>query len=83
MCYICGVTKRITKGVSEVVNEQLRAAIAEKFPSESAFGRAMGWPRQMVSKTIHGQRSPKLSDVNLMSVVLGRSVGEIISFFNQ
>ena len=66
-----------------MVNEQLRSAIAEKFPSESAFGRAMGWPRQTVFKTIHGLRSPKLSEVNAMSVVLDRSVGEIISFFGQ
>ena len=64
-----------------MVNERLRDAIAEKFPSESAFGREMGWPRQMVFKTIHGMRSPKLSDVNRMSVVLGRSVEEIVSFF--
>lgn len=66
-----------------MVNEQLRSAIAEKFPSESAFGRAMGWSRQMVFKTIHGQRSPKISDVNAMSVVLDRPVGEVISFFDQ
>lgn len=66
-----------------MANAKLREAIAEKFKSESACARAMNWPRQKLNKTIHSLRSPKISDLNDLSRVLGKTVGEVISFFEQ
>ena len=62
---------------------ELRDAIRSKYKTDTEFAAHLGWPKQKLSKTILGQRSPKISDVNQMSRALGISVERVISFFEQ
>lgn len=64
-------------------NTALRMAIGQRYNKESDLARDLGWTRQKLSKTILGQRNPKISDINALSKALGLPVGEIISFFVQ
>ena len=84
-CYILGVTKRFTVvvGGKTMINARLREEIKRKYTSESKMAAVMGWSRQKLSKTILGERNPKIADINVMSKALGISVGEVISFFTQ
>lgn len=65
-----------------MVNEKLRNEIKKRYKTESEFAESMGWTRQKLSKTIRGERSPKIADVNALSRAMGISVGEVISFFS-
>ncbi len=66
-----------------MANELLRQKIRENYKSESDFARKIGWSRQKLSKTILGNRSPKISDINALSRALNTPVAEIVSFFAQ
>ena len=56
-------------------------AINEKFESEAACARALGWARQRLNKITTGQMKPDVDDVNALSAVLEISVGDVCSFF--
>ena len=62
-------------------NERLCAQIREKFKTDAAFGLAMGWVPQKVSKLTSGRYIPKLGEAVTMSRVLGVSLDELASFF--
>lgn len=66
-----------------MVNERLRAAIREQYGSESQLAERLGWTRQKMSKTVRGERNPRISDINALSREMRISVGEVISFFEQ
>ena len=66
-----------------MANEMLTAKIREKFRTDAAFGLAMGWVPQKVSKMTRGNYIPKLSEAATMSRVLGVSLEELASFFAQ
>lgn len=66
-----------------MVNERLRAAIREQYGSEIKLAERLGWTRQKMSKTVRGERNPRISDINALSREMRISVGEVISFFEQ
>ena len=66
-----------------MVNERLRQAIRERFRYEGELAAKMGWTKQKLSKTIRGERNPRISDVNALSRALEEPVETIISFFDQ
>ena len=65
-----------------MVDSRLRTVIRKKYRTDNEFAKAMGWTKQKVSKTLKGQRSPKISDLNAMSEALELPIGEVVSFFN-
>lgn len=62
-------------------NKELDKVIKNKFPSEAACSRALGWDRQRLNKITNGSMVPDVNDLNELSVVLDVSVGELASFF--
>lgn len=58
-----------------------REAISRTYRFESEFARRIGWSRQKLSKTILGQRKPKLDEVRKISDLLGISVDAALAFF--
>jgi hypothetical protein len=61
--------------------EGLDRAIKNKFESEAACSRALGWDRQRLNKITIGKMLPDVNDLNALSVVLEISVGELAGFF--
>ena len=66
-----------------MVNERFREEIKARFKSEGELARALGWSRQKMSKTVLGQRSPKISDINALSREMNLPVSEVINFFGD
>lgn len=58
-----------------------REAIRRSYRFESEFARQIGWSRQKLSKTILGQRKPKLEEVRKISNLLGISADAALAFF--
>lgn len=53
------------------MNLNLRGAVLQKYPSASAFGKAMGWPRQKASDIMNGRRQPDADEMILIATDLG------------
>ena len=66
-----------------MVNEKFRAEIRQRYKSESELAKALGWTRQKMSKTILGQRNPKIADINALSREMAMPVSEVIKFFES
>ena len=66
-----------------MANDQLCASIKNKFKTDAAFGLAMGWVPQKVSKMTSGAYIPKIGEAAKMSRVLGISLDELASFFAE
>ena len=49
----------------------LRGAILQKYPSATAFGKAMGWPRNKASDIMNGRRQPTADEMVLISRDIG------------
>ena len=62
-----------------VKNEKFNNAVLNKFGTEAACSRALGWPRQRLNKM--GKMLPDVNDVNALADVLEMTVGEICAFF--
>lgn len=58
-----------------------REAISRTYRFESEFARRIGWSRQKLSKTILGQRMPRLAEVRKISNLLGISADAALAFF--
>lgn len=63
--------------------ERFRKEIKARYKSEGELARALGWTRQKMSKTVLGQRSPKISDINALSKEMAVPVSEVIKFFDE
>ena len=61
----------------------LNKLIGEKFKTDAAFGMAMGWTPQKVSRLKSGRYIPKFSDAVKMSRVLGIPLVELANFFTH
>lgn len=59
----------------------LRGLVLDNFRSIRAFGVAMGWNRTKASAIVNLQQEPRISELQTMARVLGRSVEEIASFY--
>ena len=66
-----------------MANEQLCSSIRAKFKTDAAFGLAMGWVPQKVTKLTNGDYIPKISEAAKMSRVLDIPLDELASFFPQ
>jgi plasmid maintenance system antidote protein VapI len=64
-------------------NNQIRTCIREKFKTDAAFGFAIGWTTQKVSKLVNGTYTPKISEAVRLSRALEISLDELASFFAQ
>ena len=66
-----------------MANERLCNHIRAKFKSDAAFGLAIGWTPQKVSKLTNGDYIPKIGEAADISRVLGVSLDELASFLAQ
>lgn len=64
-----------------MANERLCEQIRRKFKTDAAFGLAMGWVPQKVTKLISGSYIPKIGEAAKMGRVLEVSLDELASFF--
>ncbi len=64
-------------------NNQLRGLIREKYKTDAAFGFAIGWTTQKVSKLLNSTYTPKIGEAARISRALGISLDELASFFVQ
>lgn len=60
---------------------ELRSAIYGQYDSEAEFAKALGWPRQRLSKITNGQKEPNVSEINDLALGLGFSVDAIAQIF--
>lgn len=61
--------------------KELRGLIYGQYDSESQFAKAVGWPRQRVSKITNGVKEPDIGELNVLAKALNKSVGEIAQIF--
>ena len=61
----------------------LNEIISAKFKTDAAFGMALGWTPQKVSKLKSGRYIPKFSDAVKISRVLEIPLEELANFFAQ
>lgn len=64
-----------------MANERLCAQIRKKFKTDAAFGMAIGWVPQKVSRLTSGEYIPKIGEAAEMSRVLDVTLDELASFF--
>ncbi len=64
-----------------IQNGQIKAMIQEKYPSESALAKQLGWPRQRLNKITTGVRLPTIEEINDLAIALGVSVERLIHIF--
>ena len=62
-------------------NLKFNKAVLDKFGSEAACARALGWPRQRLNNITMGKLEPDVNDLNALSGVLEMAVGEVCAFF--
>lgn len=51
----------------------LRGVILQKYPSATAFGKAMGWGRQKASNIMNGRIQPSAEDMIAIANTIGIS----------
>lgn len=64
-----------------IQNGQIKEMIQEKYPSESALAKQLGWPRQRLNKITTGVRLPTIEEINDLAIALGVSVERLIHIF--
>lgn len=61
---------------------KLRGVILQKYPSASAFGRAMGWDRKKASDIMNGRRQPTADEMVMIANDVGiTEAGAFMSLF--
>lgn len=78
MVSISSVSRNVKKGKGRM---ELRDMIREKFRSEAACARKMGWSRQRFHTIVSGKRLPNVRELNQIAAVLERSVDELLPLF--
>lgn len=54
-----------------MVEMTIRGVVLQKFPSASAFGKAMGWNRQKASDIVNGRRQPSADEMVQIANAVG------------
>lgn len=49
----------------------LRGVILQKYPSATAFGKAMGWDRKKASDIMNGRRQPNADEMTAIAMNVG------------
>lgn len=49
----------------------IRGAVLQKYPSATAFGKAMGWGRQKASDIMNGRRQPNAEEMTAIANNIG------------
>ena len=62
---------------------KIRGLILERYPTITAFAKAVNWSRQKASSIICGKQEPSLDDIYSISEAIGKDAGEIASIFLQ
>lgn len=65
------------------MQNEFRTAVHTVYKNDTAFGLAIGWTPQKVSKMFSGKYVPKLSEAKLISSALHISLDELAIFFTQ
>ena len=63
------------------VHNAIKSLISEKYKSEAACARQLGWERQRLNKITTGFREPSVYEVNELARVLERPVGDLVLIF--
>ena len=59
----------------------LRDKILEKYDSEAALARDLGWPRQKLNRFTNGDRVPDLSDAKQLAEKLDMPIDIVVKIF--
>lgn len=59
----------------------LRGAVAERFKTQSAFAKALGWSDNKVSRLMTGKHSPDMEEISKITRVLDLSKERYIDIF--
>ncbi len=59
----------------------VRDLVLEKFKSEAAFARHLGWSRQRLNKITNLHKSPTVQEINEIAIGLGKSASEVYLIF--
>ena len=78
MVSISSVSRNVKKGKGRM---ELRDMIRDKFLSDAACARKMGWSRQRFHPIVSGKRLPNVRELNQIAAVLERSVDELLPLF--
>ena len=62
---------------------KIRGIVLGKYPSITAFGKAVKWSRQKASSIINGKKEPSLDDIYVISRAVDKEADEIASIFLQ
>lgn len=65
--------------MQEVVN--VKTLITDKYKTEAACARKLGWSRQRLNKITTRTREPSVYELNEIAKALGTSVNRIVPFF--
>lgn len=60
---------------------ELKKAIEEKYGTEAALARSIGWSRQRMSKLTNGKKKPDVDDVAILVKSLDLPVNTVFNFF--
>lgn len=63
--------------------ERLRQAIVERFGTQAAFAKHIGWSRQKLAKWLAGDASPRIGRVNFIARAMGIPVAEAIKLLDD
>lgn len=63
------------------MNPEMWTIVKEKFGTDAAFGLAIGWIPQKISKMKHGKYIPTISEAVSISIAMGVSLDRVASFF--
>ena len=69
-------------GVGELENP-IRGIVYSKFNSVREFAKAVGWDRTKACNIINMTREPRLSDLQDMAPVVGKSIEDLAHIFLQ
>ena len=59
----------------------IQQLIKEKFGTEAAFARAIGWSRQKMNRILHKKTEIKVDDIVVFSRALDCSADDVVHFF--
>ena len=62
---------------------KIRGLVLGKYPTITAFAKAVKWSRQKASRVIEGKQEPDLDDIYEISKAVGTDAGELASIFLQ
>lgn len=63
--------------------QEFLGMISDKYGTQTACAKALGWPKQKLNRIALGQTMPSLEDVQALAKALNKPVGVIANIFLQ